>query len=152
MSGWKKGSSCFVAPAVTLKQPSWPVHTCQATCQSKLFLNTLTWSVYCQSSWSSYVREFTNFDRVTATAHDANYCGPVTSPPPTLTWEIDYTTGVYVPYPFQTAVWVLLCPLPVYWWHRMKENVTPPLVAIERCFDAPRSTYKLSRLISIQFL
>ena len=34
----------------------------------------------------------------------------------------------------------------------MKENVTPPLVAIERCFDAPRSTYKLSRLISMQFL
>ena len=41
MSGWKKGSSYFVAPAATLKRPSWPVHTCQATCQSKLFLNTL---------------------------------------------------------------------------------------------------------------
>ena len=42
-----------------------------------------------------YLLRFAKSGRVTATVHEANYCGPVTVPPP---WEIDQHTGVYVPY------------------------------------------------------
>ena len=61
----------------------------------------------------SFMSSVCQFWQVTPTAHDSNYCRPVTVPPLPAPRDRPYTTGVFVPYFFRTAVWLILRPLSI---------------------------------------
>ena len=83
-----------------------------------------TWFKQSQYSWFIGLLTLWILGRVTAIAWRQL---PQTRDSPLPPWEIDHTTGVYVPYSFRTAVWVLLRPLPIIkevWRRQLASGLT----------------------------